>query len=110
MNKDERQNKPPARWWPSAETERAFVWLTAPNSRQVNRLEEAMRSYVFPVYDPTDVGQHLMRVLMLPLCPLRHECARVDPMNLGHAVIEFAVGMGWDVVSEARIPRRGADA
>jgi hypothetical protein len=99
-------NHLPARRWQSPETERAFRWFTLPRSTQVARLEEAMRNYNLPVYDMIDVGRHLMRVLMLPLCPLRHETPRVDMMNLAQAVIEFAVGMGWDVVEEARITQR----
>ncbi len=82
------------------ENDRALRWLTTPASMQAAQLEHAMRNYDHPVYDPADVGQHLLRALSLPMAGYTGDASKVDPVTLGVAVISHANAMGWDVVVE----------
>lgn len=82
------------------ENAKAFRWLTTPASMQAAQLEHAMRNYEHPVYDPSDVGQHLLRALSLPMAGYTGDASKVDPVTLGVAVIAHGNTLGWDVVVE----------
>ena len=81
-------------------TGEAFEWLTEPGSVQVGMLEDAMRNYGAPVYDPSDVGKHLERALNAPMAGYKGD-TKVQMMVLAIAVIDHAATKGWDIVSEA---------
>ena len=83
------------------ENDRAFRWLTAAGSMQAAHLEDAMRSYGHPVYDPVDVARHLLRALSAPMASYEGDESRVDVLVLAIAVITHAIAQGWDVVEEA---------
>lgn len=89
-----------ARTWPSKDTELAFIWLTAAGSMQVEQLEDAMRNYPHPQYNVAEIGKQLVKVLASPAVQFGGASARVDPVALAEAVIEFAISSGWDVVRE----------
>ena len=82
------------------ENDRAFRWLTTPGSMQAAQLEHAMRNYEDPVYDPSDVGQHLLKALSMPLAGYSGDASKVDAIPLAVAMISHASAMGWDVVEE----------
>lgn len=82
------------------ETEEAFSWLTTPGSMQAAQLEHAMRDYEHPVYDPADVGQHLLKALSLPMAGYTGDASKVDVLPLAVAVISHAIAKGWDVIVE----------
>ena len=82
------------------ENERAFLWLTTSGSMQAAQLEHAMKNYEHPVYDPDDVGQHLLRALSAPMAGYTGDASKVDAITLGVAIISHASAMGWDVVEE----------
>lgn len=82
------------------ENDKAFRWLTTPASMQAAQLEHAMRNYEFPVYDPADVGKHLLRALALPMAGYTGDVSKVDAVPLGVAVISYGNALGWDVVEE----------
>ena len=82
------------------ETEKAYRWLTISGSMQAAQLEHAMRNYEHPVYDPADVGQHLLKALSLPMAGYTGDASKVDVVPLAIAVISHALAMGWDVVEE----------
>ena len=82
------------------ENDKAFRWLTTAGSMQAAQLENAMRNYQHPVYDPIDVGQHLLRELSRPLAGYTGDASKVDVVPLAIAVISHALVMGWDVVEE----------
>ncbi len=84
----------------NVENDRAFKWLTAPGSMQLAQLENAMRNYAYPVYDPADVGQHLMKALSMPMAGYPGDASKVDPVCVGIAIISHASALGWDVVKE----------
>lgn len=84
----------------NSENDRAFQWLTKPDSIQVVLLEDAMRNYAHPVYDPADVGTHLMRALSAPMARYAGDPTKVDPVVLAVAVIDYGCRHGWDVVQE----------
>ncbi len=84
----------------NAENERAFNWLTAPGSMQAAQLENAMRNYQHPVYDPADVAQHLMKALAAPMAGYPGDVTKVDKLPLAVAVISHGILMTWDVVVE----------
>ena len=81
-------------------TGEAFEWLTEPGSVQVGMLEDAMRNYQHPVYDPVDVGRHLLKALMLPMAGYTGDTSKVDALSLAVAIISHAIEQGWDVVEE----------
>lgn len=78
----------------------AFQWLTEPGSVQAGMLEDAMRNYGDPVYDPSDVGKHLGRALNAPMAGYKGDASKVQMMVLAIAVIDHAATNGWDIVSE----------
>ena len=82
------------------ENDRAFRWLTTPGSMQAAQLEHAMRNYEQPVYDPADVGQHLLKALSLPMAGYAGDASKADAIPLGVAMISHACAMGWDIVEE----------
>lgn len=83
------------------ENNRAFQWLTAPRSNQAVELENAMRNYEHPVYDPEDVGQHLLKSLLLSTeGGYTGDSSKIDILPLAFAVISHAIAMRWDVVEE----------
>ena len=84
----------------NSENDRAFKWLTAPDSMQASQLEIAMRNYEHPVYDPADVGQHLFKALSLPMAGFPGDASKVDVLPLAIAVISHGIAMRWDVVKE----------
>ena len=86
------------------ENDRAFAWLIAPGSIQVDQLEHAMRNYEHPVYDPADVGLHLLKTLSRPMAGYPGDATKVDAMPLAIAIISHASTMGWDVVEEIGRP------
>lgn len=81
-------------------TGEAFEWLTELGSVQAGMLEDAMRNYGDPVYDPSDVGRHLERALSAPMAGYEGD-TKVQMMVLAIAVIDHAMTNGWDIVSEA---------
>ncbi len=84
----------------NAENAKAFQWLTTPSSIQAVQLELAMRNYDQPVYNPADVGQHLLKALSAPMAGYPGEASKVDAIPLAIAVISHASAMGWDIVEE----------
>ena len=84
----------------NSENDRAFKWLTQRDSIQAALLEDAMRNYTHPVYDPADVGTHLMRALSAPMDPYDGDPTKVDVVLLAVAVIDYGCQQGWDVVEE----------
>ena len=84
-------------------TGEAFQWLTEPGSMQVGMLEDAMRNYDDPVYDPSDVGKHLERVLNAPMAGYKGDASKVQIIVLAVAIIDHATSNGWDIVSERRL-------
>ena len=82
------------------ENDRAFRWLTTTGSMQAAQLEHAMRNYEHPVYIPADVGQHLLKVLSLPMAGYPGDASKVDAIPLAVAMISHASVMGWDIVKE----------
>lgn len=84
----------------NSENRRAFEWLTAAGSMQVVQLENAMRNYEHPVYDPVDVGRHLPKALSLPMAGYHGDASKVDMFPLAVAVISHAITLRWDVVEE----------
>jgi len=84
----------------NSENKKAFRWLTISGSIQAAQLEHAMRNYEHPVYDPADVGQHLLRALSLPMAGFTGDASKVDVLPLALAVISHGMDMGWDVVKE----------
>lgn len=82
------------------ENDKAFLWLTTPGSMQVAQLELAMRNYQHPVYDPADVGQHLLKALSMPMAGFTGDASKVEVVTLGIAMISHATVMGWDIVEE----------
>ena len=84
----------------NSETGRAFEWLTTAGSMQVVQLENAMRNYEYPVYDPADVGRHLLKALSAPMAGYGGDASKVDVLPLAVAVISHAITQGWDVVEE----------
>jgi hypothetical protein len=84
----------------NVENNRAFRWLTTPGSMQAAQLEHALRNYEDPVYDPSDVGQHLMKALSMPMAGYPGDASKVDALPLAIAMISHASSMGWDVVEE----------
>ena len=82
------------------ENDRAFEWLTMPGSMQAAQLENAMRNYEHPVYDPADVGRHLLRALSLPMAGYTNDASKVDVVPLAIDVISHAIALRWDVVVE----------
>jgi len=98
------QNQPrDAKWWKTADTEQAFIWLTAAGSMQCEQLEQAMRNYPLPRYDIVDIGRHLIRVVSAPMVKFGGSAARVDMLTLAEAVIEYAIANEWDVVEERTV-------
>ncbi|MCH7993584.1 MAG: hypothetical protein IIB57_03975 [Planctomycetes bacterium] len=89
-----------ARNFGNSENDRAFQWLTQRDSMQAAMLEEAMRNYAHPVYDPADVGTHLMRALSAPMAKYAGDPTQVDAVLLAVAVIDYSCQQGWDVVEE----------
>lgn len=87
------------------ENDRAFRWLTTPASMQAARLEQAMRNYEHPVYDPADVGKHLLRALSLPMAGYTGDATKVDAIPLAIAIISHSCSMGWDIVEEIVHPK-----
>ena len=83
-----------------SENDRAFHWLTAAGSMQAAQLEKAMRTYGHPVYDPADIGRHLMKALSLPMAGYGGDASNVDMLPLAVTVISHAIAEGWDVVEE----------
>lgn len=86
------------------ETGEAFQWLTEPDSIQVRMLEDAMRNYNDPAYDPADVAAHLARALRAPLGGYKGDASKVQMIPLAVAVIDHTVTNGWDIVIEAGDP------
>ena len=84
----------------NSENDRAFQWLTTAGSMQVAQLEEAMRHYEYPVYDPVDVGRHLMKALSMPMAGYGGDASKVAMLPLAVTVISHAIAEGWDVVEE----------
>jgi hypothetical protein len=84
----------------NSENDRAFRWLTARGSMQGAQLENAIRNYAHPVYDPADVGQHLLKALSQPMAGYTGDATKVDILPLAVAVISHGILMGWDVVVE----------
>lgn len=84
----------------NSENDRAFEWLTTAGSMQVVQLENAMRNYEYPVYDPADVGRHLLKALSLPMAGYHGDASKVDVLPLAVAVISHTIAQGWDVVEE----------
>lgn len=84
----------------NAENERAFRWLTTAGSMQAAQLENAMRNYEHPVYDPADVGQHLLKALSMPMAGYTGDASKVDAIPLAISMISHASTMGWDIVEE----------
>ncbi len=84
----------------SSENNRAFQWLTAPGSMQAVQLENALRNYEHPVYDPVDVGRHLMKALSMPMAGYSGDASKVDMLPLAITLISHAIDEGWDVVEE----------
>lgn len=82
------------------ENDRAFDWLTATGSMQAAQLENALRNYEYPVYDPIDVGQHLLRALSMPMAGYAGDASMVDAIPLAVGMICHASAKGWDVVEE----------
>ncbi len=82
----------------------AFEWLTEPGSVQAAQLELAMRHYDKPVYEPEDVGAHLLKALSMPMAGFTHGTTKIDIASLAIAVITYASTMGWDVVEEIGRP------
>ncbi len=78
----------------------AFEWLTTPGSIQAAQLESAMRHYDKPVYEPEDVGGHLLKALSMPMAGFTEDTTKLDMPSLAIAVITYASTMGWDVVEE----------
>lgn len=67
---------------------------------QAAQLEHAMRNYDQPVYDPADVGQHLLKALSMPMAGYVGDATKVDVIPLAVAIISHASAMGWDIVEE----------
>ncbi len=88
----------------NSENDRALQWLTTAGSMQAVQLENAMRNYEHPVYDPVDVGRHLMKALSLPMAGYGGDASKVNMLPLAVAVISYAITEGWDVVEEAGRP------
>lgn len=88
----------------NTENDRAFQWLTTPGSMQAAQLESAMRNYEHPVYDPTDVGQHLMKVLSMPMAGYNGVASNVDIIPLAISIISHGNTMGWNIVVEVGRP------
>jgi len=84
----------------NSENDKAFQWLTQRDSMQAVLLEDAMRNYAHPVYDPADVGTHLMRALSAPMAKYAGDPTQVDAVLLAVAVIDYGCQLGWDVVEE----------
>ena len=84
----------------NSENDKAFQWLTKRDSMQAAMLEDALRNYAHPVYDPADVGTHLMRALSAPMAPYDGDPTKVDAVLLAVAVIDYGCQQGWDVVEE----------
>jgi len=84
--------------------EAALLWLTAPGSAQESRLEDAMRNYALPVYDPVDVARRLMMALSMPAAGFKGDVTQIDAIALAIAVIGHASDMGWDIVEEISRP------
>ncbi len=82
----------------------ALLWLTAPGSAQAARLEDAMRNYALPVYDPVDVARRLMMALSMPAAGFGGDASQVDSIALAIAIIGHASEMGWDIVEEISRP------
>lgn len=81
-------------------TGEAFEWLTLPGSMQVKMLEDAMRNYNQPTYDPADVGKHLSRALSAPMGGFTGDVSRVQMIVLAISIIDHASISGWNVVCE----------
>ena len=84
----------------NVENDRAFQWLTAPRTMPAGQLENAMRNYAHPVYDPVDVGHHVMKALSLPMAGYPGDASKIDILPLATAMISHAITMRWDVVEE----------
>ena len=84
----------------NSENDRAFQWLTTPGSMQAVQLENAMRNYEHPVYDPVDVGRHLMKALCAPMAGYDGDASKVNMLPLAVTVITHTIAMCWDVVVE----------
>lgn len=82
----------------------ALLWLTAPGSSQASRLEDTMRHYGLPVYDPVDVARRLMMDLSASPTGFGGDPSQVDAVALAIAIIGHASEMGWDVVEEMSRP------
>lgn len=81
-------------------TGEAFQWLTEPGSIQVGILEDAMRNYGDPVYDPSDVAKHLERAINAPMAGFKGDASKIQMIVLAIAIIDHAASNGWDIVSE----------
>ncbi len=82
------------------ETRIAYEWLTKPYSIQVRMLESAMRNYNDPVYDPSNVGKHLVKALQSPMGGYTGDVFKVKIIVLAIAIIDHSKLKGWDVVKE----------
>lgn len=82
----------------------AFEWLTEPGSMQAAQLESAMRHYAKPVYEPEDVGEHLLKALSMPMAGFTHSTTKLDVISLAIAIITYTSTMGWDIVEEVGRP------
>lgn len=89
----------------NADNDQAFNWLTLPGSMQAAQLENAMRNYAYPVYDPADVGEHLLKALSMPMAGYNGSTTKVDVIPLAIAIISHADTLGWNVVEEIGWPR-----
>lgn len=78
----------------------AFEWLILPDSPQAEMLENAMRNYDAPAYDPADVGKHLEKALTAPVDGFMGDLSKVQMTTLAIAIISHAVVSGWDTVPE----------
>lgn len=81
-------------------TGEAFQWLTLSGSIQVKMLEDAMRNYSQPVYEPADIGKHLTRALSAPMGGFSGDVSKVQMIVLAIAVIDYASTQGWNIVCE----------
>ena len=88
----------------NSENDRAFYWLTAPGSMQAVQLESAMRNYNHPMYDPADVGQHLMKALSMPMAGYSGVASNIDIIPLAITIISHGNTLGWNIVEEVGRP------
>ena len=47
-----------------------------------------------------DVGEHLLKALLMPMAGYTGDASKVDPITLAVAMLTYGSALGWDVVQE----------